>query len=50
MGLCQGKTCSQLVRKILVDKTKQQPNILSPGTPRSPIRVLNAGSLAGEVE
>jgi NAD(P)H-nitrite reductase large subunit len=50
MGLCQGKTCSQLVAKILAEKTNQKPHMVPPGTARPPIRVLKAGSLAGKVE
>ncbi len=50
MGLCQGRSCHQLVRKILVDKTGQKPNELSPPTFRPPVRVLNLENLARERE
>ena len=50
MGLCQGKTCNQFVRKILAEKTKQRPGMILPGSFRPPVRVLSIGSFLGGKE
>lgn len=51
MGLCQGKTCSRLVRKILAEKTGQTMAQTAPSTHRPPVRPVELGVLAsGEDE
>jgi len=50
MGLCQGRTCYQLVRKILAEKTGQKPSKLLPATFRPPVRVLNLKNLTRDRE
>ncbi len=45
MGLCQGRTCCQLVRKVLAEKTGRKPSELLPTTFRPPVRVLNLENL-----
>ncbi len=50
MGLCQGRTCCQLVRKILAEKTNQKPSDLLPATFRPPVRVLNLENLTRDRE
>lgn len=45
MGLCQGRTCCQLVRKILAEKTGQKPSGFLPATFRPPVRALNVENL-----
>ncbi len=48
MGLCQGKTCGQLVRRILAQETSQHPAQIIPSTARPPVRAVELGVLAGE--
>lgn len=50
MGLCQGRTCYQLVRKILAEKTGQKPSKFLPATFRPPVRVLNLENLTRDRE
>ncbi len=40
MGLCQGRSCSRLVRKLIADFTGQKVGKISPGTYRPPVRPL----------
>ena len=40
MGLCQGKTCSVLIRNILNEKLKIDKKNLPPVTTRPPIRLI----------
>ncbi len=46
MGLCQGKTCSQLVMQLLARQTGQQPAEILPATARPPVRPLKISALA----
>jgi len=50
MGLCQGKTCRRLIRKIIAEKTGQKPNRLLPPTFRPPVRVLNLKNLEKDIK
>lgn len=50
MGLCQGKTCSRLVRRILADHADQNFHRIKPMTARSPVRPISLGVLASEEE
>ena len=40
MGLCQGKTCGQLVRGILAGRLSKETSEIEPDTPRPPTRPL----------
>ena len=40
MGLCQGKTCGQLVRGILAKRLPKEIAKMEPDTPRPPTRPL----------
>jgi NAD(P)H-nitrite reductase large subunit len=40
MGLCQGRTCSVLVRHLLKWKTGQEDGALPPATTRPPVRLV----------
>ena len=46
MGLCQGKTCSRLVRQILAQQTGQPMAEIMPSTYRPPVRAIPLGVLA----
>ena len=41
MGLCQGKTCNQLIRRILKEMTGQADAQIKPFTTRVPLRALS---------
>jgi bacterioferritin-associated ferredoxin len=43
MGLCQGKTCGRLVRKIMVEETRALEGELVPPVARPPVRPLPVG-------
>jgi NAD(P)H-nitrite reductase large subunit len=40
MGLCQGKTCGQLVRQMLSRKLGEKVSEIAPDTPRPPTKPL----------
>ena len=46
MGLCQGRTCSLLVARLIVDETGISFNELTPPRKRFPIRPLELNLLA----
>ena len=46
MGLCQGRSCGRLVRKILAQCTGKKPNVILPGTVRPPVRPMSLESIA----
>jgi len=48
MGLCQGRTCQQLVARILRDKTGKPLEELTPPTFRPPFRPIRLDLLAQE--
>jgi len=50
MGLCQGKTCRQLVAKILRDKMNKSLKEIFPATFRPPFRPIKLGVVAKEGE
>lgn len=50
MGTCQGKTCERLVSQILRQRTKAGPETIGFGTPRTPLRLVSMGVLAGHAE
>lgn len=49
MGLCQGQTCSKLVKGIVAAEQKVSPAAVNPATSRGPIRPTEMGTLASEV-
>jgi len=49
MGLCQGQTCSKLVKGIVAAEQKVSPATVNPATSRGPIRPTEMSSLASEV-
>ncbi len=46
MGLCQGKTCGLLVRRILAERLDHPLSEIQPMTQRPPVRPLPIGILA----
>jgi NAD(P)H-nitrite reductase large subunit len=51
MGLCQGQTCSRLVKGIVARELKVSPSLLEPATSRVPMRPTEMrifGKEAGE--
>jgi NAD(P)H-nitrite reductase large subunit len=49
MGLCQGQTCSKLVKGIVAAEQKVNPALINPATSRGPIRPTEMKTLASEV-
>ena len=49
MGLCQGQTCSKLVKGIVSAEQKVSPAAIDPATSRGPIRPTEMNTLASEV-
>ena len=49
MGLCQGQTCSKLVKGIVAAELKVNPSVITPATSRGPIRPTEMRTLASEV-
>ena len=49
MGLCQGQTCSKLVKGIVAAEQKVSPALINPATSRGPIRPTEMETLASEV-
>ena len=47
MGLCQGRTCERLVQQILRQELGTVPEEIGASTPRSPVRPITFGTLAG---
>lgn len=49
MGLCQGQTCSKLVKGIVAAEQKVSLAAVNPATSRGPIRPTEMSTLASEV-
>lgn len=49
MGLCQGQTCSRLVKGIVAKELGVSPAELEPATSRAPMRPMEMRILANEV-
>src|SRR4030042_1041715 len=45
MGLCQGRSCSRLVRKLIAEHTNQKFGSVLPGTVRPPVRPISLKTL-----
>lgn len=50
MGLCQGQTCSKLVKNIVARELKVSPAELEPATSRAPMRPIEMEVLANEAK
>lgn len=48
MGLCQGLICGRLVGQIISQKLGLELSLVSPGTPRPPIRPISLSTLLEE--
>ena len=48
MGLCQGQTCSKLVKSIVARELQVSPDKLEPATSRAPMRPIEMCILANE--
>lgn len=46
MGLCQGRSCGRLVRKLIAEHAKQKFHHVKPATSRPPVRPLSLTTLA----
>lgn len=40
MGLCQGQTCSRLVKSIMAAELKEAPGYVEPASARAPMRPI----------
>lgn len=47
MGICQGKTCSRLVARILAEMTNKKLSEIELDTPRPPLRPIKLDDLKG---
>ena len=47
MGLCQGRTCQQLVERLITDETGTRPSGLQPISVRPPLRPTRLKAIAG---
>ena len=50
MGLCQGQTCTKLVKGIVARELGVRPNELEPATGRAPMRPIEMKVLARDKE
>lgn len=48
MGLCQGQTCSRLVKGIVAAEQKVSPAVIVPATSRGPVRPTEMSVLGNE--
>lgn len=46
MGLCQGRSCGRLVRKLIAEHTGQKGANILPGTFRPPVRPMSLETMA----
>jgi NAD(P)H-nitrite reductase large subunit len=46
MGLCQGRSCSRLVRRLLAEHTGRRLSQITPGTVRPPVRPMSLDVMA----
>ncbi len=44
MGLCQGRTCEPLIRRIIAEETKKNQDKFTPATHRPPVRPIELSS------
>lgn len=50
MGLCQGQTCSKLVKRIVARELQISQDVLNPATSRAPMRPIEMKVFAKEVD
>lgn len=51
MGLCQGKTCSKLISRLIADETGVSISDIKPSSMRQPVNPITLGAMAsGEGE
>lgn len=48
MGLCQGRTCSKLVTRMISEHLSQSPAQIRPDTARSPVKPVSFGTLGND--
>ena len=48
MGLCQGQTCSRIVKGIVARELGVNPSVIEPATSRGPVRPTEMKTLASE--
>ena len=48
MGLCQGRTCSKLVTRMISEYLSEKPSEIRPDTARSPVKPVTFATLGGE--
>jgi len=48
MGLCQGRTCSTIISRILMHELGIGPDEIEPSTDRPPVRPLSFGELGSD--
>lgn len=48
MGVCQGRTCGPVVRRILAQETGRSPGEVYPGSARPPVRPIMLGNLGSD--
>ncbi len=48
MGLCQGRSCEELVAHILHQELRKHPSEIRPARARPPVLPVTFGTLAGE--
>ncbi|GAH26273.1 unnamed protein product, partial [marine sediment metagenome] len=46
MGLCQGRTCGPLIKRIIAEETNKKVSEISPSHKRPPVRPIKIGLLA----
>ncbi|OFW62891.1 MAG: hypothetical protein A2Z35_04065 [Actinobacteria bacterium RBG_19FT_COMBO_36_27] len=46
MGLCQGRSCSKIISRILAEETKKPLQMIKPSTFRPPLRPISIDVLA----
>lgn len=47
MGLCQGRSCQQLVERLITEETGMRPGELPPISIRPPLRPIKLETIAG---
>ncbi|QRN85187.1 (2Fe-2S)-binding protein [Clostridia bacterium] len=50
MGLCQGKTCSKLISRMISEETGLKANEIDPSSKRQPVNPITLGTLASTAE
>jgi NAD(P)H-nitrite reductase large subunit len=50
MGLCQGRSCGRLVRRLLAERTGKKVGEILPGTVRPPVRPMSLDCMAAMEE